>query len=85
MTVNTQNQPRSMSTSIWVSKQVSMLAGSLSGFGTKVAASTGSTLKTLQTARMMSALSSMSDNQLSQIGIQRSDIPEYANTLMEND
>lgn len=41
-----------------------------------------STLTTLQTARMMSVLSDMSDQQLAQIGISRSDIPEYAERLI---
>ncbi|MBU2981495.1 DUF1127 domain-containing protein [Lentibacter algarum] len=35
-----------------------------------------------QTARMMSVLSSMSDYQLKQIGISRSDIPNYAEVLV---
>ncbi|MBT8458184.1 MAG: DUF1127 domain-containing protein [Boseongicola sp.] len=39
-------------------------------------------LKTLQLARMISTLSSMSDHQLAQIGITRSDIPKYAEELM---
>jgi uncharacterized protein YjiS (DUF1127 family) len=47
-------------------------------FGAKANA----TLRTLQMARMMSTLSSMSDYQLAQIGISRSDIPKYAETLM---
>ncbi|WP_366142120.1 DUF1127 domain-containing protein [uncultured Roseobacter sp.] len=33
-------------------------------------------------ARMLSTLSSMSDHQLAQIGISRSDIPRYAEKLM---
>ena len=44
-----------------------------------------SALKTMQVARMMSTLSNMSDHQLAQIGIQRSDIPKFAETLMAND
>jgi uncharacterized protein YjiS (DUF1127 family) len=44
-----------------------------------------SALKTMQVARMMSALTNMSDHQLAQIGIQRSDIPKYAETLMANE
>lgn len=39
-------------------------------------------LKALQMARMLSTLSSMSDHQLAQIGISRSDIPKYAEKLM---
>ncbi|WP_299637436.1 DUF1127 domain-containing protein [uncultured Ruegeria sp.] len=42
-------------------------------------------LKTFQMARMLSTLSSMSDYQLAQIGISRSDIPEYAAKLMADD
>ncbi|WP_254693246.1 DUF1127 domain-containing protein [Sulfitobacter sp. SK011] len=41
-----------------------------------------SAMRTLQMARMLSTLSNMSDHQLAQIGIQRSDIPKYAETLM---
>lgn len=44
-----------------------------------------SALKSLQMARMLSTLSNMSDHQLAQIGIQRSDIPKYAETLMANE
>ncbi|MEY8099027.1 DUF1127 domain-containing protein [Falsihalocynthiibacter sp. S25ZX9] len=44
-----------------------------------------STLKVLQMARMMSVLSNMSDHQLAQIGIQRAEIPKYAETLMANE
>ncbi|WP_259650477.1 MULTISPECIES: DUF1127 domain-containing protein [Roseobacter] len=36
-------------------------------------------------ARMLSTLSSMSDHQLAQVGISRSDIPKYAATLMDNE
>ncbi len=39
-------------------------------------------LRALQMARMLSTLSNMSDYQLAQIGISRSDIPKYAETLM---
>jgi uncharacterized protein YjiS (DUF1127 family) len=36
-------------------------------------------------ARMLSALSNMSDYQLAQIGISRSEIPEYAEKLMADE
>ncbi len=39
-------------------------------------------LAMLQMARMLSTLSKMSDDQLAQIGISRSNIPEYAAKLM---
>lgn len=42
-------------------------------------------LKGLQMARMISTLSNMSDSQLAQIGISRSDILEYAEKLMADD
>lgn len=48
----------------------------------KAKAHAQSALTGLQTARMMSTLSSMDDNQLAQIGISRSDIPHYAERLM---
>jgi uncharacterized protein YjiS (DUF1127 family) len=53
----------------------------LARFGVKAK----STLKAVQMARMLSALSSMSDYQLAQIGIQRSEIPKYAKTLMADE
>lgn len=39
-------------------------------------------LKEVQTAQMKSALLSMNDDQLKQIGLTRRDIPQYAETLM---
>ena len=42
-------------------------------------------VKALQMARMLSTLSNMSDYQLAQIGISRSDIPEYAEKLMADE
>tara|TARA_R110002094_G_C4858530_1_gene207478 strand:+ start:644 stop:829 length:186 start_codon:yes stop_codon:yes gene_type:complete len=53
----------------------------LARFGTNA----HSAMKTLQMTRMLSTLSNMSDHQLTQIGIQRSDIPKYAESLMAND
>ena len=39
-------------------------------------------LQALQTARMMQALSQLGDEQLAQIGIERRDIPSYAERLI---
>lgn len=50
----------------------------LAWFGTKAKAA----LKAVQMARMHSTISHMSDFQLAQIGISRSDIPKYAAKLM---
>jgi uncharacterized protein YjiS (DUF1127 family) len=72
MTVNT--QPAETGSIHAINGLVSLLVT----FGAKVNAA----VRTLQMARMMSTLSSMSDAQLAQIGISRSDIPEYAETLM---
>ncbi|WP_236939978.1 DUF1127 domain-containing protein [Falsihalocynthiibacter arcticus] len=47
-----------------------------------IGAKAHSVLKSLQMARMLSTLANMSDHQLAQIGIRRSDIPKYAETLM---
>lgn len=44
-----------------------------------------SALRALQTARMVSVLVNMSDQQLSEIGISRSEIPQYAERLMFED
>lgn len=57
----------------------------LARFGTKAMAKARGALRSLQMARMVSTLSNMSDYQLAQIGISRSDIPKYAETLMAND
>lgn len=48
----------------------------------RIGAKAHSALKSLQMAQMLSTLANMSDHQLAQIGIQRSDIPKYAETLM---
>lgn len=53
--------------------------------GTKAMAKARAALRALQMARMLSTLSNMSDYQLAQIGISRSDIPKYAETLMANE
>lgn len=45
----------------------------------------GAGIQALQAARMMSTLSNMSDYQLTQVGITRSDIPQYAQKLMAKD
>ena len=42
-------------------------------------------LRTLQIARMMSVLANMSDQQLAETGITRSEIPEYALRLMSEE
>ncbi len=47
-----------------------------------IGAKANAVLKTLQMAKMLSTLSKMSDDQLAQIGISRSDIAEYAAKLM---
>lgn len=57
----------------------------LARLGTKLMAKARAALRALQMARMLSTLSNMSDYQLAEIGISRSDIPKYAETLMANE
>ncbi|WP_254441343.1 DUF1127 domain-containing protein [Ruegeria atlantica] len=54
-------------------------------FLARIGATANAAFKALQTARMLSTLSNMNDHQLAQIGISRSDIPEYAAKLMANE
>ena len=54
----------------------------LAKFGSRIASAAASTLRTMQTGRMMSVLSAMSDEQLAQIGISRSEIPKHAEKLI---
>lgn len=61
--------------------QMSFLAMLISWSG-KAIVKFGAGVRALQEARMMSTLSNMSDYQLTQIGIKRSEIPQYAEKLM---
>lgn len=54
-------------------------------FGRHLMAKAGSGLRAVQMARMLSTLSKMSDAHLAMIGIQRSDIRQYAKTIMAED
>ena len=54
----------------------------LAGFGSWFASKARTGMRTMQSARMMSTLSHLSDRQLDQIGITRADIPHYADQLM---
>ena len=54
-------------------------------FSAKFRGASHSFFKALQNARMVSTLTQMSDNQLKQIGISRTEIPEYAKKLMLNE
>lgn len=51
-------------------------------FFAKFRSASRSFFKALQDARMVSTLTQMSDTQLKQIGISRSEIPEFARKLM---
>ncbi len=62
--------------------QMNFLAA-LANWGRKAATKFGAGVQSIQVARMMSTLSNMSDVQLAQIGISRSEIPQYAETLMK--
>ena len=58
---------------------------SVAEFFAKIREGAGVFFKALQDARMVSTLTQMSDNQLKQIGLTRSDIPDYAKKLMANE
>jgi uncharacterized protein YjiS (DUF1127 family) len=75
----------SVTASIFLSKIARGLPSVISRIGSKAMANATSVTRALQMGRMLSTLSNMSDHQLAQIGIQRSDIPKYAETLMAND
>jgi uncharacterized protein YjiS (DUF1127 family) len=75
------NSRQAITAEISLSKIAHGILSILARFGAKAK----STLKALQMARMLSVLSNMSDHQLAQIGIQRSDIHKYAETLMTNE
>ena len=63
-------------------RHITNILAILADFGTKTLAKGKTALKLLQTARMMSALSNMTDHQLDEIGISRSEIPQYAEKLI---
>ncbi len=53
--------------------------------GTGVMRWAASFVRICQVARMMSVLAQMNDTQLAEIGIKRSDVPKYAESLIFND
>lgn len=56
-----------------------------SQFARRALAAVTSFVRSLQTARMISTLSGMSDYQLAQLGIKRAGIRQYADHLMAHD
>lgn len=86
MPVSTPTAPDSRSAAASsLSQHAQSFLALLARFGRNVMAKAKSGLRTLQMARMLSTLSSMSDHQLAQIGITRSDIRNYAETLMADE
>ena len=57
----------------------------LSGFGRALRASLSATLRRMQVVRMATLLNSLNDTQLSQMGIRREEISNYAQTLVQGD
>ncbi len=62
----------------------SLVAG-LMHFGARAFGRVNSVVRSLQTARMVSTLSAMSDQQLAECGTSRADIRRHADTLMARD
>ncbi|MFK7875186.1 MAG: DUF1127 domain-containing protein [Paracoccaceae bacterium] len=89
MTVNSHmaepNSRQAVTASISLSKTAHGFLSVMARIGSKAMVKATSALRALQMGRMLSTLSNMSDHQLSQIGIQRSDIPRYAETLMADE
>lgn len=54
----------------------------MKNFWVKFKAGTDNAFRIFQTARMISTLANLTDTQLKQIGIERSDIPQYAEDLI---
>ncbi|MEP5154094.1 DUF1127 domain-containing protein [Planktotalea sp.] len=57
----------------------------LVGIFAKIGNGLSTMTKSMQHARMISALNSLTDHQLSEVGIKRSEIADYANKLMANE
>ena len=85
MTVNSQTAGPDGTHAVTASIYLSKIAHSVLSILARLRAKAKFVLRALQMARMLSTLSNMSDHQLAQIGIQRSDIPKYAETLMANE
>ncbi len=85
MTVNSQTAGPDGRHAVTASISLSKIAHSLLSILARFRAEAKFALRALQMARMLSTLSNMSDHQLAQIGIQRSDIPKYAETLMADE
>jgi uncharacterized protein YjiS (DUF1127 family) len=64
---------------------VATLVGFVSAVASKTAKGLGAMTRSMQHARMLSTLNTFSDRQLAEIGIKRSEIASYAETLMAND
>ena len=85
MTVNSHTAGSEGRYTVTATISLSKIAHSFLSILARIGAKAKSVLNALQMARMLSTLSNMSDHQLAQIGIQRSDIPKYAETLMANE
>lgn len=80
MTFNSRTEPTGGYTALF-----SGLAAAVSKFFVRLRINGASWLRALQLARMKSVLMSMSDEQLAQIGIIRTEISRYAKSLMSDD
>lgn len=67
-----------------ITSHSSAFSKTLSRVGTRTAETARSVWRALKKARMMSVLENMTDQQLSQIGISRSDIPRHAERLISD-
>ena len=78
MTVNSHTAGPEGRRAVIATISLSKMAHGFASILARIGARAHSALKSLQMARMLSTLANMSDHQLAQIGIRRSDIPKYA-------
>lgn len=77
--------PNAPSGRVLAAERIAPLMATLARSGSIIVGKAAAAVKILQHARMMSVLASLSDAQLAEIGIERSDIPLYAKRLMTRD
>ncbi|MCZ4352208.1 DUF1127 domain-containing protein [Roseovarius aestuarii] len=83
MTFNSHTATPTTHKAINGSAWISQLASTLTGFAVSAKTTAGATLRAVQTGRMISMLSTLSDRQLAEIGITRSEIPQYSADMIK--
>ncbi len=79
------SSPNAASAWLQAQRRIAPLTAALARSGSILKGKAAAVVKVLQHAQMMSALVKLSDAQLAAIGIERSDIPSYAERLISAD